>query len=179
MVPSGQLISRISENPQSNARYATGSVPACRSARPDTRRICPRCPAGIVAALLFFLAGPLAALAAVTAVLAGTVLSRSSFPSSLHGISRPKDFSWGSLPLSLLPSRLFRSHAPGWVNAAGAVMALLIMPAVTAYLALNFTGCNYYLTDRCKKRDFPLCSDHCGHGRRWRCSGDCSWREPA
>jgi hypothetical protein len=30
------------------------------------------------------------------------------------------------------------------MNAAGTGMALLIMPAVTAYLALNFTGCSTF-----------------------------------
>jgi hypothetical protein len=33
---------------------------------------------------------------------------------------------------------------PGWANAAGAAIALLIMPAVIAYFALNFTGCTTF-----------------------------------
>jgi hypothetical protein len=99
----------------------------------------------IVAALLWFLAGPVAALAAVSAVLAGTVL----FPALLPYIPT-KDFSTKGLILGLVIAIPFavsfstNPALPGWANAAGAAMALLIVPAVIAYFALNFTGCTTF-----------------------------------
>jgi len=100
-------------------------------------------PAIAGALVLFFLAGPLAALAAVTAVLAGTV----AFPLLLP-LLPTRDFSTKGLILGTIAAIPFAGafasdvSGPVWMNAAGAGMALLIMPAVTAYLALNFTGCS-------------------------------------
>ena len=99
----------------------------------------------IVAVFLWFLAGPVAALAAVTAVLAGTVL----FPAFLPNIPT-KDFSTKGLILGLIIAIPFAAvfgtnpSLPGWADAAGAVTALLIIPAVIAYFALNFTGCTTF-----------------------------------
>jgi hypothetical protein len=98
-------------------------------------------PAVIIAAVLWFLAGPVAALAAITAVIAGTVL----FPVLLpfiptHDFST-KGFLLGcvvAIPFALIFAQ--SPDLPAWAAAAGAVTPLLIMPAVTAYLALNFTG---------------------------------------
>jgi hypothetical protein len=98
-----------------------------------------------VAALLWFLAGPVAALAAVSAVLAGTVL----FPALLPYIPT-RDFSTKGLLLGLIIAipfaLLFGTNPalPGWANAAGGAAALLIIPAVIAYFALNFTGCTTF-----------------------------------
>jgi hypothetical protein len=96
----------------------------------------------IAAALaLWFLAGPAAGLAAVTAVLAGTVL----FPILLPFLPT-HDFSTKGLILGIvvaLPFAVLWGSAPDLpllVRAAGVITPLLIMPAVTAYLALNFTG---------------------------------------
>jgi len=100
-------------------------------------------PTAAGALILFFLAGPLAALAAVTAVLAGTI----AFPLLLP-LLPTRDFSSKGLILGTMAALpfagAFASNASGpvWMNAAGTGMALLIMPAVTAYLALNFTGCS-------------------------------------
>jgi hypothetical protein len=102
-------------------------------------------PAVAGALILFFLAGPLAALAAITAVLAGTF----AFPLLLPLIPT-RDFSTKGLILGTIAALpvagAFASDAsgPAWMNAAGTGMALLIMPAVTAYLALNFTGCSTF-----------------------------------
>jgi hypothetical protein len=98
-------------------------------------------PTLIAAAVLWFLAGPVAGLAIIAAVLAGTVL----FPVLLPFIPT-HDFSSKGLLLGILvaiPFAVSFGTAPGvpaWANAAGAAAALLVMPAVTAYLALNFTG---------------------------------------
>ena len=100
-------------------------------------------PATFVAALGFwFLAGPLAALAAFTAVLAGTVL----FPALLpviptHDFST-KGFILGgviALPFAVTIPSVF-SFTP-WATALAALSVVLMMAVVTAYLALNFTGC--------------------------------------
>jgi hypothetical protein len=102
-------------------------------------------PAIAGALILFFLAGPLAALAAVTAVLAGTV----AFPLLLP-LLPTRDFSMKGLILGVIAALpiagafALNPSGPVWMNAAGTGMALLIMPAVTAYLALNFTGCSTF-----------------------------------
>jgi hypothetical protein len=102
-------------------------------------------PMVIVSALLWFLAGPIAALAAVSAVLAGTVL----FPVLLPYIPT-HDFSTKGLILGLIIAIPFaislgiNPALPGWANAAGAITALLIIPAVVAYFTLNFTGCTTF-----------------------------------
>jgi hypothetical protein len=74
-------------------------------------------------------------------VVAGTVL----FPVLLPFIPT-QDFSTKGLLLGgvvAIPFAVAFASAPslpGWAVTAGAVTPLLIMPAVTAYLALNFTG---------------------------------------
>ncbi len=102
-------------------------------------------PMVIIAVLLWFLAGPVAALASVTAVLAGTVL----FPALLLYIPT-QDFSTKGLILGLIVAIPFaysfgtNPSLTGWANVAGAAAALLIIPAVVAYFALNFTGCTTF-----------------------------------
>jgi hypothetical protein len=98
-------------------------------------------PAIIIAVVLWFLAGPVAALATIAAVVTGTIL----FPTFLTVIPT-KDFSTKGLILGGIVAvpfvvAFYQSPAlPGWAAVAGAIIPLLIMPAVTAYLALNFTG---------------------------------------
>ncbi len=102
-------------------------------------------PMVIAAAVLWFLAGPFAALAAVAAVVAGTVL----FPALLP-IIPTRDFSTKGLILGVvvaLPFAWLFSTTPGlpaWAQLTGAAATLLIIPAVVAYLALNFTGCTTF-----------------------------------
>jgi hypothetical protein len=102
-------------------------------------------PTLVIAAALWFLAGPVAAIAAVSAVLAGTVL----FPALLPFIPT-QDFSTKGLILGLIIAIPFgfsfgtNPAMPGWANVAGAAAALLIMPAVVAYFTLNFTGCTTF-----------------------------------
>ena len=98
-------------------------------------------PVIVVAAVLWFLAGSVAALAAISAVIAGTVL----FPALLPFIPT-KDFSTKGFILGgivAIPfAAMFASDPalPGWAAIIAALTPLLIMPAVIAYLALNFTG---------------------------------------
>jgi hypothetical protein len=98
-------------------------------------------PAIVVAAVLGFLAGPVAALAAISSVIAGTVL----FPVLLPFIPT-KDFSTKGLLLGGVVAIPFAAafasgtDFPGWARFIAAITPLLIMPPVTAYLALNFTG---------------------------------------
>jgi hypothetical protein len=98
-------------------------------------------PAIVVAIVLYFLAGPIGASAALAAVLAGTVL----FPALLPLIPT-HDFSTKGLILGGLVALPFAASfaaspaLPDWANALAGITPLLIMPAVTAYLALNFTG---------------------------------------
>ncbi|NLV26590.1 MAG: carbon monoxide dehydrogenase [Methanomicrobiales archaeon] len=98
-------------------------------------------PAVIVPIILWFLAGYVAALAAITAVLAGTVL----FPLLLPFLPT-KDFSMKGLILGGICAIPFSityagtSGLPLWALYAGATVPLLIIPPVVGYLALNFTG---------------------------------------
>jgi hypothetical protein len=102
-------------------------------------------PMVVIAALLWLLAGPVASLAAVSAVIAGTVL----FPALLPYIPT-QDFSTKGLILGAVVALPFAMSfgtnpaVPGWANAAGAATALLIIPSVVAYFALNFTGCTTF-----------------------------------
>lgn len=103
-------------------------------------------PTIVASIILYFLAGPLAALAAVTAVLAGTVL----FPALLPFIPT-HDFSTKGLILGgivAIPFAVFSFTTnltlSFWENASMSLPFLLIMPALTAYLALNFTGCTTF-----------------------------------
>ena len=95
--------------------------------------------------ILYFLAGPLAALAAITTALAGTVL----FPVLLPFIPT-HDFSTKGLILGgivAIPFAIFyatNSAVPFWANLLVPTVLLLIMPSLTAYLALNFTGCTTF-----------------------------------
>jgi hypothetical protein len=98
-------------------------------------------PAIIAAVAMFLLAGPGAALAVIGAVLAGTAL----FPAFLPVIPT-RDFSTKGFILGFvvaLPFAWFFASAPGlpsWAAVLAAITPLLLIPAVTAYLALNFTG---------------------------------------
>ena len=98
-------------------------------------------PAIVIAAVLLLLSGPVAALAAIVAVVAGTVL----FPVLLPFIPT-QDFSTKGLLLGGVVAIPFAAAfastpaVPGWAALIAALVPLLIMPAVTAYLALNVTG---------------------------------------
>ena len=128
-------------------------------------------PMVVAAAVLWFLAGPVAALAAVAAVLAGTVL----FPVLLPFIPT-KDFSTkgfilgGVVAIPFAVSFATNAVAAGLGEVVAAVVPLLIIPAVTAYLALNFTGSTTF-TSRTgvKKEIFRYVPGHGTHGRIGNC----------
>jgi hypothetical protein len=103
-------------------------------------------PMAIAAAVLYFVAGPLAAAAAITAILAGVIL----FPILLpwiptHDLTTKGLILGGvaALPFSL--AALLGSVGMAWWMRAGMTLGyLLAMPPVTAFLALNFTGSTTY-----------------------------------
>jgi hypothetical protein len=102
-------------------------------------------PLFVVTAFLWFLAGPVAALAAISAVIAGTVI----FPALLPFIPTHDFSTKGFLLGGLIAVPFAASFAtvpafPFWANTLAAATALLIIPAVTAYIALNFTGCTTF-----------------------------------
>lgn len=102
-------------------------------------------PAVIVAIVLWYLAGQIASIATVAAILAGTVL----FPALLPYIPT-RDYSMKGLILGgvvAIPFSFAYLSNPGlpvFANVLSALAPLLIIPAVTAYLALNFTGSTPY-----------------------------------
>ena len=99
-------------------------------------------PTFIAAILLYLLAGPIASFAAIAAVITGTVL----FPVLLPFIPT-NDFSTKGLILGLLVAIPFAGYSAThaflsiWANILAGIVPLLLMSVVTAYLALNFTGC--------------------------------------
>ncbi len=98
-------------------------------------------PMVVAVVVLFFLAGPVAALAAVAAVLAGTAL----FPALLPVIPT-SDFSTKGFILGVIVALPFSAafagipSVPLWARVLAGLIPLLVIPAVTAYIALNFTG---------------------------------------
>lgn len=99
-------------------------------------------PTIVAALLLYFLAGPVASLAVVMAVLAGTVL----FPALLPFLPT-KDFSTKGLILGILVALPFAAYGwtqfslPSWARLLAGIIPLFLIPPVVSYLALNFTGC--------------------------------------
>jgi hypothetical protein len=107
------------------------------------------------AAVLFFLGGPLAAGAAVAAVLSGVVL----FPILLPWIPT-RDFSSKGFILGALVALPFAltallsaPEAALWLRIVRTVGLLLVMPPVTAFLALNFTGSTPYTSKSGVRRE--------------------------
>lgn len=102
-------------------------------------------PTIVAAVLLYFIVNPVASLAAVIAVLAGTML----FPALLPFLPT-KDFSTKGLILGLLVAFPFAVYdvtqctVLPWANIVAGIIPLLIIPPVVAYMALNFTGCTPY-----------------------------------
>jgi hypothetical protein len=112
-------------------------------------------PTMLAAAILFFVGGWVSSLAAVTAVFAGIVL----FPILLpwlptHNFST-KGFFLGILAALPFAVSAFLRH-PGWLwwhQLGQALEFLLAMPAVTAFLALNFTGSSTFTSRSGVKRE--------------------------
>jgi hypothetical protein len=107
------------------------------------------------AILMYFVGGWVSSLATITTVLAGTVL----FPILLpwiptHNFST-KGFLLGlvaALPFALSP--IFRHPDWSWYHRLGqALEFLLAMPAVTAFIALNFTGSTTFTSRSGVKRE--------------------------
>lgn len=103
----------------------------------------------------FFLGGWLASVAAASAFIAGTVL----FPLLLPWIPT-RDFSskgfilGGLVALGFAIAVFFtRTDAAWWMRIANSVIYLLLMPPVTAYLALNFTGSTTFTSKTGVKRE--------------------------
>jgi uncharacterized membrane protein len=96
----------------------------------------------VAAVIFYFTGGWISSLAAVTAILGGVML----FPLLLPWLPTPnfstKGFLLGGFAALPFAVSVFFRH-PGWAwwrQAAQALEFLLAMPAVTAFLALNFTG---------------------------------------
>lgn len=91
---------------------------------------------------LLFLGGFLISLGVISAILAGAAL----FPILLPWLPTPNFSTKGlvlggavALPFALI-SILGNPGGAWWVQAGWALIAILVMPSVTAFLALNFTG---------------------------------------
>ncbi|MCU0630951.1 MAG: carbon monoxide dehydrogenase [Methanoregulaceae archaeon] len=101
----------------------------------------------IAAIALWFIGGWLPAGCFIAALLAGTVL----FPVFLPYLPTT-DFSTKGLVLGIIVAAPFAAigfltigeGTPLWVGIAAVIAILFTLPAITAYLALNFTGCTPY-----------------------------------
>lgn len=103
-------------------------------------------PMVIASAVLYLIGGLLPALGSAAAFLTGVVL----FPILLPWIPTP-NFSTKGLVLGSLVAIPFAAAAflhgaseSLWIQAGGAVAYLLVLPPVTAFLGLNFTGATTY-----------------------------------
>lgn len=112
-------------------------------------------PMVVAAVLLYLMAGAGAAGAAVAAMLAGVVL----FPILLPWLPS-RDFSTKGFVLGglvALPFAIARfasgSEAAWWMPVAGGLAYLLAMPAITAFLSLNFTGSTTFTSKSGVKRE--------------------------
>lgn len=108
----------------------------------------------VVAAILYFFVGSLAAAAAVVAVLAGVAV----FPILLPWIPT-SDFSSKGFALGILAAipfaaaNLARQGGDSFNRIAEALVYLLAMPPVTAFLSLNFTGSTTFTSWSWVKRE--------------------------
>jgi len=109
----------------------------------------------IGAAVLFFLSGFMASMAAIAAILAGVVL----FPILLPWIPTQdfssKGFILGGLvaiPFARM-SFLSNQNSMLWLKVGGVLPYLLTMPSVTAFIALNFTGATTFTSKTGVKRE--------------------------
>ncbi|NIR47345.1 carbon monoxide dehydrogenase [candidate division KSB1 bacterium] len=109
----------------------------------------------IVGCALFFIGGPMAATAAIAAVLAGVVL----FPILLPWIPTPnfstKGFILGGIiALPFFLAKLTGNHEVAlWQRTGLACVYLLTLSPVTAFLALNFTGATTFTSRTGVKRE--------------------------
>jgi len=102
-------------------------------------------PTIIISIILWLLAGPAAGVAAIAAVITGTVLFPILLPYLPTQDFSMKGFILGgvcAVPFSAMYAQ--SADLPEWALAAGAIVPLLIIPAVVAYLGLNFTGSTPY-----------------------------------
>jgi hypothetical protein len=99
-------------------------------------------PMVIAASLLFFVGGLFASAATIAAILAGVVLFPILLPWLPTSDFSVKGFILGGLMAFPFALRILLGNADPvwWSRAVWALIFLLAMPPVTAYLALNFTG---------------------------------------
>lgn len=108
----------------------------------------------IVSAVLYFIAGPLTALAATSAVVAGAFISPLLLPIIPFRDFSVKGFLVGgvvAIPFIFLAVDDCCSHL--WVKIGWAVVYLLTIPAVSAFLMLNFTGSTTFTSMSGVKRE--------------------------
>lgn len=112
----------------------------------------------IAAIALWFAGGWLPAMGFLAAVLAGTVV----FPVLLPYLPTA-DFSTKGLALGIIVATPFAALAfltsqgtPLWVGVTAVISILFTLPIITAYLALNFTGCTPYTSRTGVKREIYL-----------------------
>lgn len=107
------------------------------------------------AVVLFFLAGPLAAGAAVTALLAGAVLFPVLLPWIPTSAFSTKGFLLGGLAALPFAATAFQTNpsALWWDKVGWSLVYLLVIPPIAAFLALNFTGASTFTSRSWVKRE--------------------------
>jgi hypothetical protein len=127
-------------------------------------------PMAIAAVLVFLLSGMWAAVAVVAAVLAGAVLFPVLLPWLPTRELSTKGLLLGAVVAVPFAWRVFSRMTAGplWLRGAAALTYLLLLPAVTAFLALNFTGATTFTSRSGVKREIyryvPLMAGMFGSG---------------
>ncbi|MFQ5436059.1 MAG: mercury methylation corrinoid protein HgcA [Anaerolineae bacterium] len=112
-------------------------------------------PSMIAAVLLFFLGGPLTSAGALAAILAGVVLFPILLPWLPTANFSTKGFILGGLIALPFAFISFSTHPDivFWQRAGWALAYLCTLPAVTAFLSLNFTGSTTFTSRSGVKRE--------------------------
>ena len=103
-------------------------------------------PAIILAIIFYFLSGPLATLAIIGAIIAGTVIFPALLPWLPTANFSTKGFLLGGLA-AIVPLFFILQHYSGgalWQKPLAGLSYILVLPAVTSFLTLNFTGSTTY-----------------------------------
>jgi hypothetical protein len=112
----------------------------------------------VAAAILYVFGGTFSAAAAAVAVLSGVALFPVLLPWLPSRDFGSKGFMLGILVALPFAAAAFLSHQETtlWVGLAYALTFMLLMPPVTSYLALNFTGSTPFTSRSGVKRDIPV-----------------------
>lgn len=120
-------------------------------------------PTALVMLVFYFLLGPMASFAIVSAVLAGTVLFPILLPILPGRSFSAKGFFLGAFAVAApfaITAYFTRVGAPLWARMGETIFYMIALPPLTAFLALNFTGSTTFTSPSGVKKEisdyFPV-----------------------